>query len=41
MDVLQILMTLEEEFDVHIPDEELMNFSTVRDVINYMESLKK
>lgn len=41
LDVLQILMTLEEEFDVHIPDEELMNFSTVRDVINYMESLKK
>ena len=40
LDILQILMTLEEEYDVTIPDEELQKFETVKDVVDYMEKLK-
>lgn len=41
LDVLQLLMTIEEEYGVTIPDEELAKFSTVKDVVSYMESIKK
>jgi len=32
-----ILMDLEEEFDMEIPDEEAEKFQTVEDVIKYVE----
>ena len=37
IDVLQLLMTLEERKVFMIPDEELMKFVTVRDVLEYLE----
>ncbi|MBO6161752.1 MAG: acyl carrier protein [Eubacterium sp.] len=37
IDVLQLLMTLEERKGFMIPDEELMKFVTVRDVLEYLE----
>ena len=39
LDILQLLMTLEEEFGVVIPDEELAHFETVRDILTYLESI--
>ncbi len=37
LDVLQLLMTIEDEYGVKIPDEELENFRTVGDVVEYVE----
>lgn len=41
LDVLQLLMTIEEQYGTTIPDEELEKFTTVKDIVNYMETLKK
>ena len=37
LDVLQLLMALEEEKGVVIPDEVLPTLKTVGDIVNYME----
>ena len=37
IDVLQILLTLEEERGITIPDEELATFTVVQDVVDYLE----
>ncbi len=39
VDVLQLLMTIEEENGIIIPDEKLAGFNTVGDVVVYLESL--
>ena len=38
IDILQLLMTLEETKGITIPDEELMKFSTVKDIVDYLEA---
>jgi acyl carrier protein len=38
LDVLQLLMALEEEKGIVIPDEVLPTLKTVGDIVNYMES---
>lgn len=40
LDILQLLMRIEDEYGLTIPDEELATFNTVSDVLNYLESLK-
>ncbi|MBO4363464.1 MAG: acyl carrier protein [Clostridia bacterium] len=40
LDVLQLLMTIEEEYNIMIPDEKLAGFKTVGDVVDYLETLK-
>lgn len=37
IDLLELIMSLEEEFDIEIDDEMLENIKTVGDVINYLE----
>lgn len=39
IDILQLLMTIEEENGIVIPDEKLATFNTVGDIVNYLESL--
>ncbi len=41
LDVLQILMTIEEEHGIVIPDEALAEFRTVNDIVNYVEGLNR
>ena len=41
LDVLQMLMTIEEEHGIVIPDEELASFETVGDILNYLEKNQK
>ena len=41
LDTVEMLMTLEEEFNVRIPDEEAIKLKTVGDVANYLENIKK
>lgn len=37
LDVVDMLMSLEDEFDVEIPDEEIENIHTVGDLVSYIE----
>ena len=37
LDILQLLMTLEEEKGIAIPDEALSGFEKVSDIIEYLE----
>ena len=41
VDILQLLMRLEDDYGVVIPDEALAKFETVGDVVNYLDSLPK
>ena len=38
LDIFQIIMGIEEEFDIEIPDEEAEKIRTVNDVISYIKS---
>ena len=38
VDILQLLMTLEDEHGIEIPDEKLVRFNTVGDIVEYLES---
>lgn len=38
LDVVDLIMSLEEEFDVEIPDEDVENMKTVGDVVKYIEA---
>ncbi|MDK2807774.1 MAG: acyl carrier protein [Clostridiales bacterium] len=40
LDLFEMVMSLEEEFGVEIPTEELEKMSTVGDVMNYIEEHK-
>lgn len=40
VDILQLLMTIEEERGIVIPDERLAEFVTVLDIVNYLEEQK-
>jgi acyl carrier protein len=38
LDVVDLVMSLEEEFDIEIPDEDVENMKTVGDIVKYVES---
>jgi len=38
LDVVELVMALEEKFDIEIPDEEAEKIQTVKDVIDYVSS---
>ncbi len=38
LDVVDLVMSIEESFDVEIPDEEVENIKTVGDIVKYIES---
>ncbi len=40
LDLFELVMALEEEFDVEIPSEELENIETLADVEAYIQRLK-
>lgn len=40
LDVVDLLMTLEDEFDIEVPDEEIENIKTVGDIVSYIEENK-
>ena len=37
LDIVDLVMTLEDEFDMEIPDEEIENIKTVGDIVRYIE----
>jgi acyl carrier protein len=38
LDIVELVMTMEEEFDLEIPDEDAEKIKTVNDVVNYIKS---
>ena len=38
LDVVELVMALEEKFDIEIPDEDAEKILTVKDAINYIEN---
>ena len=40
LDVVELVMSLEEKFDIEIPDEEAENIATVADAIKFIENAK-
>jgi len=41
LDVVEMIMALEEKFEIEIPDSEAEKIQTVQDVVNYIEQHKK
>ena len=41
LNILMLLMTIEEDFGIKVPDEELADFRTVGDVVSFLESQQK
>ena len=37
LDVVEIIMAIEEEFDIEIPDEEAENFQVVSDLVGFVD----
>lgn len=37
LDVVEVLMSIEDEFEVEIPDEEIENIKTIGDLVEYIE----
>jgi acyl carrier protein len=40
LDLVELIMAMEEEFDVEIPDEEAEKITTVQDAINFVDKLQ-
>ena len=38
LDIVELVMTMEEEFDLEIPDEDAEKIKTVNDVVNYIKA---
>lgn len=38
LDIVELIMALEEEFDMEIPDEDIEGISTIADVVNYIKN---
>lgn len=41
LDLVEILMSLEDEFGVSIPDEAIPEIKTIKDVVEFIETHKK
>jgi acyl carrier protein len=41
LDIVELVMAMEEEFEVEIPDEEAENIKTVQDAVNFINTHKK
>ena len=40
LDILQLLMRIEDDFGIVVPDESLAHFNTVGDVVDYLDGIK-
>lgn len=38
LDIVELVMALEEEFDLEISDQEIENIKTIGDIVRYVES---
>lgn len=40
LDVVELIMALEEEFDIEIPETEAENITSIGDVVEYIKSIQ-
>ncbi|MCT4584851.1 MAG: acyl carrier protein [Peptostreptococcaceae bacterium] len=38
LDAVEIMMSIEDEFDIKIEDEQIMQFKKIKDIIDYIEN---
>ncbi len=38
LDVVDLLMSIEDEFEIEVPDEEIENIKNVDDIVSYIKS---
>ena len=38
LDAVEIIMAIEDEFDIEVPDEDAEKFATVNDIVSYLEA---
>lgn len=38
LDAVEIIMAIEDEFGIEVPDEDAEKFQTVSDIVNYVEA---
>lgn len=38
LDIVELIMSLEEEFDMEIPDEDAEKIVSIKDVVNYVKN---
>jgi acyl carrier protein len=41
LDIVELLMEMEEKFDIEIPEDDAANIKTVGDAVNYINTHKK
>jgi len=41
LDAVEIIMAVEDTFDIEVADDELMNIKTIKDIVDYIEKVKK
>jgi acyl carrier protein len=41
LDIVELVMALEEDFDIEIPDEDAERIKTVNDAVNYIKGTAK
>lgn len=41
LDIVEMIMAFEDEFGISLPDEEVEKMKTVKDVVSYIEKIKK
>jgi len=41
LDLVELIMAMEEEFDIEIPDEDAEKIATVQDAIDYVDKIEK
>ena len=41
LDLVEILMSLEDEFGISIPDDAIPNIKTIKDIVDFIDSHKK
>lgn len=40
LDVVELIMAFEDEFNVSLPDEDVQNMKTIGDIVKYINNLK-
>ncbi|MEA1974758.1 MAG: acyl carrier protein [Bacillota bacterium] len=40
LDAVEIIMAIEDEFDIEVPDEDAENFKNIGDIVKYVETHK-
>ncbi|CAL4321673.1 acyl carrier protein [Buchnera aphidicola] len=41
LDIIEMIMAIEEKFNIEIPDEEIENFQTIQSIIEYIQKHTK